>query len=47
MRHIRTLIGGAWLVLGDFNMILTAEDKGNDNLNRRLMGSFRSVVDDL
>jgi hypothetical protein len=29
-----------WIVLGDFNMILQAADKSNDNLNRRLMGAF-------
>jgi endonuclease/exonuclease/phosphatase family metal-dependent hydrolase len=47
VRHTQTLVSGAWLVLGDFNMILAAEDKSNANLNRRLMGSFKSVVDDL
>jgi endonuclease/exonuclease/phosphatase family metal-dependent hydrolase len=36
-----------WIVLGDFNMILQAADKSNDNLNRRLMGAFRDVVRDL
>lgn len=36
-----------WLVLGDFNLILQACDKSNDNLNRRLLGAFRDVVRDL
>jgi hypothetical protein len=36
-----------WLLIGDFNMILQACDKNNSNLNRRLMGEFRSVVQDL
>jgi len=36
-----------WLIIGDFNMILQARDKSNDNLNRRLMGAFRDLVQDL
>ncbi|CAN6253637.1 unnamed protein product [Urochloa humidicola] len=36
-----------WLVIGDFNLILAASDKSNDNLNRRLMRAFREVVRDL
>jgi exonuclease III len=36
-----------WLILGDFNLIYQAEDKNNSNLNRRLMGSFKAVIDDL
>jgi hypothetical protein len=45
--QIKQLVAGAWLILGDFNLILSAEDKSNSNLNRRLMGSFKSVIDDL
>jgi exonuclease III len=47
VRQIKQLVAGAWLILGDFNLILSAEDKSNSNLNRRLMGSFKSVIDDL
>lgn len=36
-----------WLVIGDFNMILHAHDKSNNNLNKRLMGSFRDAVQGL
>jgi hypothetical protein len=36
-----------WPRKGDFNLILSAEEKSNSNLNRRLMGSFKSVIDDL
>jgi len=36
-----------WLILGDFNMILSAEDKNNSNINRRLMGAFRSTIEEL
>jgi len=38
------LVGDKWLLLGDFNLILQASDKSNDNLNRRLMGEFRSTI---
>jgi exonuclease III len=34
-----------WLILGDFNLIYQAEDKNNSNLNRQLMGSFKSTLD--
>ena len=33
-----------WLILGDFNLILQAEDKNNDKLNLRLMGQFRRAL---
>ena len=36
-----------WLLIGDFNMILHARDKSNLNLNRRLMGAFRDLIQDL
>jgi hypothetical protein len=38
---------GRWLILRDFNLIYQAEDKNNTNLNRRLMGAFKAVIDDL
>lgn len=38
---------GRWLVLGDFNLIYQAADKNNSNLNRRLMGAFKAVIDEL
>jgi hypothetical protein len=38
---------GRWLILGDFNLIYQAEDKNNSNLNRRLMASFKAVIDNL
>jgi hypothetical protein len=31
---------------GDFNLIYRAEDKSNSCLNRRLMGAFRSFLDE-
>lgn len=38
--------GTPWLIMGDFNLIYKASDKNNLNLNRRLMGKFRAVLDD-
>jgi exonuclease III len=36
-----------WLIGGDFNLIYRAEDKSNSKLNRRLMGKFKSVIEEL
>lgn len=47
LRNIRNGIPEKWLVIGDFNLILQAQDKSNTNLIRRMMGEFRSVLDDL
>jgi hypothetical protein len=45
--HIITSCIGPWLVAGDFNLIYKAEDKNNQHLNRRLMGKFRQLLQDL
>lgn len=37
--------GMPWLCLRDFNLIYEARDKNNTNLNRRLMGQFRTALD--
>lgn len=42
----RAACPGPWMVLGDFNMILTAAEKKNNNLNRHIMGKFRDFIDD-
>jgi hypothetical protein len=34
-----------WIVLGDLNHIHAVQDKNNHNLNRRLMGIFRHILD--
>jgi hypothetical protein len=47
LRWMQHLVSDRWLVLGDFNLILQASDKSNDNLNRWLMGEFRDVVQSL
>jgi hypothetical protein len=40
----RTLCAGPWLVIGDFNMILRASEKNNENLDRANMRRFRDFV---
>ena len=44
IRSIKAQVGKRWLFLGDFNLIMHAADKSNDNLNRRLMSEFRNTV---
>jgi hypothetical protein len=38
---------GPWLLGGDFNMIYRATDKNNARLNRRLMGAFHRMLQEL
>jgi hypothetical protein len=40
----RALCHGPWAIAGDFNMILTAAEKNNSNLNRSVMARFRSFI---
>ena len=47
LRRIRASCQGPWLVLGDFNLIVNAEEKNNGNLNRAMMGRFRCWINDL
>lgn len=35
------------MLCGDFNLIYKAEDKNDSNLNRRMMGKFRRLLNDL
>ncbi|XP_073354918.1 uncharacterized protein [Aegilops tauschii subsp. strangulata] len=44
---IRDLHAGPWMIVGDFNLIVCAEDKNNANLNRRMMARFRSLLNRL
>jgi hypothetical protein len=46
IRDIRADCDGPWMLCGDFNMI-SAEDKNNGNLDRRMMGCFRRLINDL
>ena len=43
----RSLCPGAWLLIGDFNMILHASEKNNNNLDRANMNRFREFVSGL
>lgn len=36
---------GPWMLLGDFNMIIRAEEKSSNNLNRRILRKFKEFVD--
>lgn len=47
LRQIKQNLSDKWLIIGDFNMILSAQDESNNNLNKRLMGAFRRLVNDL
>ena len=42
----RQLCPGPWIVIGDFNMILYAQDKSNARLDRRMMIRFKRFVND-
>ena len=44
---VRNECEGPWIIAGDFNMIYRAEDKNNSNINRALMGDFRSWINSL
>jgi exonuclease III len=47
LRDVRAACTGPWLLCGDFNLIYQDEDKNNGNLNRRMMGRFRRLLNDL
>uniref|UniRef100_A0A453F1H8 Endonuclease/exonuclease/phosphatase domain-containing protein n=1 Tax=Aegilops tauschii subsp. strangulata TaxID=200361 RepID=A0A453F1H8_AEGTS len=47
LRDVRASCPGPWMVCGDFNLILRDEDKSRGNLNRRMMGRFRRLTNDL
>jgi hypothetical protein len=44
---VRNECEGPWIIARDFNMIYRAEDKNNSNINRALMGDFRSWINSL
>jgi endonuclease/exonuclease/phosphatase family metal-dependent hydrolase len=47
LKALQSTMQGEWLVSGDFNLIYKTEDENNSRLNRRLMGKFKAVLDDL
>lgn len=42
LRSIEQSCSGPWMICGDFNLIYRVQDKNNGNLNRRMMGRFKS-----
>jgi hypothetical protein len=44
LQELRHPVVGPWLIVGDFNVIISAADKNNDRLNRRLMAKFRAML---
>ena len=44
IRLIKNVVQNKWMVLGDFNLISSAEDKNNGNINLRMMGQFRALI---
>ena len=45
LRNNQNFVQDRWLIVGDFNLILQANDKRcNGNLNTRMMGAFTSMV---
>ncbi|XP_072150088.1 uncharacterized protein [Setaria viridis] len=47
LRAVHACVPPAWMIAGDFNLILEMADKNNTNINRRNMGRFRRFVDEL
>ncbi|WVZ67318.1 hypothetical protein U9M48_016414 [Paspalum notatum var. saurae] len=47
LRQLYSISSDEWLIIGDFNLIVNAQDKSNDNINQRLLGAFRSILNDL
>ena len=47
IHDVRADCPGPWLLCSDFNLIYHDEDKNNGNLNRRMMGRFWRVLNDL
>lgn len=46
LQEARNLCHGPWVIGGDFNMMYSAEDKNNENLNRALMDRFQRFIYD-
>lgn len=44
---LRTHCLPAWLMLGDFNLIMSAQEKSNARLNLPMINRFRSTIDNL
>lgn len=46
LRAVHATVDKPWIAAGDFNLILNAADKSNDNINRRNMGRFWRFVEE-
>jgi endonuclease/exonuclease/phosphatase family metal-dependent hydrolase len=44
---VKTTTSNKWFLIGDFNLIYRAYDKSKGRINRKLMNSFRTILDDL
>ena len=47
LREVKAACPGPWLVLGDFNLIKSSEDKNTGIINNAMMGRFRRWINDL
>lgn len=47
LRTCKARVSSDWLLAGDFNLICKVSEKSNDNVNLRMMGRFRKMIDDL
>lgn len=47
LRTVGATCTGPWLLCGDFNLIYREEHKNNSNLNRRMMGCFWRLINEL
>lgn len=40
-------VNGPWVIIGDFNLIRSPEDKNNDNINLALLNAFNQTIEQL
>lgn len=45
--HLPSLIEGSWILIGDFNLVRSADDKNNGNFNQALAAAFNDTIQDL
>uniref|UniRef100_A0A453L078 Endonuclease/exonuclease/phosphatase domain-containing protein n=1 Tax=Aegilops tauschii subsp. strangulata TaxID=200361 RepID=A0A453L078_AEGTS len=44
---VRELHAGPWAIMGDFNLLVSPQDKNNDVINRRMIARFRNKANQL
>lgn len=44
---VRDLHAGPWTVMGDFNLLVSPDDKNKEIINRRMMARFRAMLNRL